>query len=122
MLAGLAAASLTASGLIWLNEGILEPLLVDETESQGRESKMLASILLVAGMGLLAASYPAETWSLAPLLATAGLGIVGAWMWSTDETRSGRADVVDRSLCRSPTWCDMALWGRELRNHLLFLP
>jgi len=87
MLAGLAAASLTASGLIWLNEGILEPLLVDETESQGRESKMLASILLVAGMGLLAASYPAETWSLAPLLATAGLGIVGAWMWSTDETR-----------------------------------
>ena len=87
MLAGLAAASLTASGLIWLNEGILEPLLVDETESQGRDSKMLASIFLVAGMGLLAASYPSETWSLAPLVATAGLGIVGAWMWSTDETR-----------------------------------
>jgi len=85
---GFAAACLTASAIVWLNQGIIETVLNDELDSGSRESKFLAAVFLVLGMGSLALWYPEAASSIAPLLATAALGIIGARIWSMDDANA----------------------------------
>jgi hypothetical protein len=85
---GFSAASLTASAIVWLNPQTIGSVLTDDLEDQRRESKILAAVFLVSGFGLLALWYPEGALSLAPLLATAALGIVGARIWSENEANS----------------------------------